>query len=345
MNPYEILGLNNSCSIEDIEKAYRDHAKKYHPDLNQDNPDAEKTFKKVQSAYELLKRIKTNGNDGGESFKFRSRSGFNDFDFGINEFFSKSLFKGRNIQIKVEISLSEVLSGCNKKVIVKRRIPCTICSGQGFSDFINCEDCSGEGFVQINQPPFVVKRGCSSCGGTGRINVKKCSFCSGLGYSSHEDKDVNIKIPPGIENGAQLVFSGEGEPSLKSGKHGDLIVIISVKSNPFFKREGPNINLEVPVSYTQLLFGADIVVPCITDERIILKVPAFCSPTARFKIRGKGLPYKGSIGDMIISLKLEVPKEINDEYKQCLESLASLEKKYITTGRDQWSKKFDQNKE
>lgn len=340
MNPYEVLGINSDSTIEEVEKAYRLLVKKYHPDLNQTDPNASKKFKEIQTSYELVKKLKKSNNPF-EGVRFNTKSGFNDFDINVNDFFSGSVFKGMNIQSKIELSLKEVLTGCKKELKIKRRSVCSTCSGQGFSDFVSCEGCKGTGVSEIRQPPFTLNRPCKFCDGSGKTNVRKCTSCSGKGYSSYEERNIEVTILPGVEHGSQIKLEGEGEISLKGGKSGDLIVLVSVKSDPLFKREGSHINLEVPVSYSQLVLGCDIIVPCITDEKIILKVPPSTQPSTKFRIKGKGLPYRGIIGDMVVFFKLEVPKEIDEKYKECIKSLSFFEEKYITCSRKKWAENFN----
>jgi molecular chaperone DnaJ len=344
MNPYEVLGVSSSASLDEIEESYRTLVKKIHPDINQDDPEASNKFKEVQNAYDLLKKLKGSSSSSFEGMRFRNRSGFTDFEINVNEFFSKSSFKGRNIQAKVEVSLSEVLSGSNKELLIKKRLVCTDCSGHGFSDFVSCEECNGEGSINIKQSPFNLSGPCGFCGGTGRINIKKCSTCSGRGYSSYEEKNIKVEVPSGVEHGSQIILPGEGERSLKGGKDGDLIILVTIKNDNFFRREGSQLYLEVPVSYTQLVFGCELTVPCITGETILLKVPPSTSTSTKFRIRGKGIPYRGSIGDMLITLKLEIPKEVSEDYKSCLETLSFLEKKNITNSRKKWIENFRKEK-
>lgn len=339
MNPYNVFGLDSSASLEDIEKTYRDLAKKYHPDLNQGDISSAEKFKDVQKAYELLKKVKSSGSFDAR-FKFRSKGSFNDIEVDVNDFFSNSFFKGRNIQSKVEIDLVEVLTGTKKEIKLKKKVVCVSCSGQGFSDFVSCEGCDGKGITQTDQLPFTLNRPCNFCGGTGKINVKKCVSCSGKGYSSYEEKLIEVSIPSGVDHGTQIVIAGEGEPSLKGGKNGDLTVLIVLKNDPLFKRSGSSILLDIPVSYTQLVLGCTLTIPCVSGEKVLLRVPASTQPSSKFRVKGKGLPYKSDIGDMIVHLKLEVPKTIDEDYKKCLEGLSFLEKKYITVGRSSWIEKF-----
>lgn len=336
MNPYEILGINKSATQQDVDKAYRESAKKYHPDINPNNLEAEKKFKEIQSAYELVNKI--NKGNAYESMNFRSRrSKDKDFHFSMDDFFGNSVFKGRNIQIKIEIELVEVLSDCKKEVVLKKRKTCKECAGNGQADFVNCEQCQGNGYIYVYDPPLSIKKSCFSCSGLGRINIKKCSVCSGNGYDSYEDKKIEFSLPAGIEDGAHLIIAGEGEESLKGGAFGDAIIFVKVKESTLFKRDGSTINIEIPVSYTQLVLGCELTVPCLSGEKVLLKVPHGCQTQTRFRVKGKGLPKKGEIGDMIVNLRLEVPKEINEEYKKTLEDLSFLEKKYITSNRKQWN--------
>jgi len=333
MNPYEILGLEKaSATPEEIKKAYRDAAKKYHPDLNPNNAEAEKKFKEVQSAYELLTKKPNHG------MNFRNRNSPDmGFDFSMGDMFSNSVFKGRTLQTKVEIELVEVLTGCEKTITLKKNKKCGSCSGEGFTDSISCEHCAGKGSTQTFNPPFVMNIQCGVCNGLGKINIKKCDVCSGTGSDSFEEKSFKFNIPPGMENNSQLVFSGEGEESLKGGINGDLVVFVFVKEDPIFERDGHNITIEVPVCYTQLVFGCDLVVPSLTDEKINIKVPAGCQSYTKFRVRSKGVPFRGRIGDMVVSLKLETPKDIIDEdYKNLLLKLVDYENKNITPNREKW---------
>lgn len=197
--------------------------------------------------------------------------------------------------------------------------------------------------TQISDAPFVINQGCSSCGSTGKININKCTSCSGKGYSSYYEHTINIDIPQGVEHRSQLVFPEMGEPSLKGGKNGDLIIIVFIKEDDLFKRDGINICLDVPVSYTQILLGCNIELPCVTGEKVVFKIPQY-SNINKFKIKGKGIPGKGRIGDMIVNLRLDVPKNLNEEYKNCIDSLSFLEEKYISNvrkiGRKKSTKKY-----
>jgi len=330
VNPFEVLGIDRSSSPKDIDKAYKELAKKYHPDVCED-PDAEEKFKEIQSAYELL------SNKSSNNMHFRSRPTPPDFGF---EFFSHSVYKGRNIQQQVEIELKDVLTGCEKLISYKSSTICKDCD-RGYVDFLNCEQCGGTGQMQLLNGPFLIATSCNKCQGRGKIGIKKCEKCKGIGELGSEEKFVNITIPQGIESGMQLIFPGHGEESINGGIKGDLILVVFVKEHALYKREDANLIIEVPVSYTQLCLGCDLDVPCITGEMVTIKIPDKCQVGSKFKVKGRGIFSRGRIGDMIVCLKLEIPKNINKEYKEVLLKLSEMEKNWPSIGLQNWLKNID----
>lgn len=332
MNPFEVLGINHNATSKDIDSAYKELVKKYHPDLNPDDPEgAAKKFKEVQKAYELLNKTGSNN----INFKTR-RPPASDFGF---EFFSNSIYRGRNVQVKTEIELTDVLTGCEKTIKYKNTNICKDCN-RGFTDFLNCEQCNGTGQFNMSNGAFVISTMCSRCVGRGKIGIKKCNKCDGQGSTETEEKAINISIPPGVESGMQLIFSGHGEESLNGGINGDLIVTIFVKDHFLFKREDANLLAEVPISYTQLCLGGELKIPCITGEIAIVKIPEKSQVNTKFRVRGKGVFFKGKIGDMIISLKLDIPKDINQEYKNVLLKLSEMEQNWPSISQQNWLKNF-----
>lgn len=323
-NPYEILEVLPTSSPEDIDRAYRNLAKKYHPDLNPGDLNCIKKFKDIQNAYESLKKRKRN----------------NDFSFEVNNFFHKSSFKGKNIQSKIELTLKEVFTGCTKKIRVLRKNVCSSCSGSGCEDFLQCNGCGGTGVVQLVNPPFQINKDCNNCGGTGRINVKTCNNCAGTGFFGNQEHFLNVKIPKGVFNGSKIVLNGCGDVSSRpNGSEGDLIVIISVKDHPIFKREGFNIILDFPITYSKLILGSSIKVPCISGESILVDVPKF-SGLNKLRVKGQGLVSNSMIGDMIINLRLDVPKKIDENYKNCLKELSFFEESNESDFKKSWEEKF-----
>jgi molecular chaperone DnaJ len=271
-------------------------------------------------------------------------SGFNYNDI-VNEFFGGSNFKGRSIQFRVEISLKEVLTGCTKPITIKRRKKCLTCAGTGITGFSSCKNCQGSGFFKTQDSPFELQQACMVCGGTGKSDIVKCKDCLGQGFMvATEEKTINVKIPPGIENGMQIRIVGEGEPSLRhGGKAGDVIVFVLVKDFAPFSREGANLTLEVPVSYGQLCLGDSVEIPTLNEGVYLIKIPPGSQPNTKFRIKGKGLPIGGSFGDLIATVKVEVPKNLDEEYRKVLESLIKMEKEFITPRRKAWSEaKYEQ---
>jgi molecular chaperone DnaJ len=350
-DPYEVLGIQKNATEEEIKKAYKTAARKHHPDANQGDAEAEVRFKEVQSAYDILsdpRKKMLHDNGGSSSMHFRRRSGpvptgagFS-YEEVMEEFFGGGKFRGRNVTVRLEIELKEVITGCQKHIKIKKRKPCVGCRGEGFTDFKNCNACSGTGFVQTFDAPFEMRHACKSCGGSGKYNIVKCADCAGTGLlPGFYEEELDVNIPAGIDSGMQIRYSGRGEQSVRSGgTPGDVIIFILVKDHSVFTREGPNILVEVPVSYTQLVLGGEIQIPSLAEGILKVKVPAGSQSHTKFRVKGRGLPVgNGMIGDLIATVKTETPKIIDEEYKKVLEQLAELESKNVTPRREQWVKK------
>lgn len=350
---YEILGITRSATVEEIGKAYRRLAFAHHPDRNPGDAESCERFKEVAGAYETLSDpVKKSFYDGGgaPNMHFRRRKspgaatpppGYS-FEDVMSDFFGGSTFKGRNITVRIEIEFKEVLTGCTKHIKVKKRKRCTGCAGQGFTGFQPCSHCEGTGATKVVDAPFEMRTACPACAGTGKASVVKCGDCLGSGYlPGFHEKALEIVIPAGIENGMQVRLAGEGEESLRGGgRPGDVMIFVLVKDHPIFNREGPNLTVEVPVSYTQLVLGGEVEIPTLAEGALKVKVPNGSQSHTKFRLKGKGFPTgKGSVGDLIATLKIETPKTFAEDYKKVLEQLAELEKKNITPRREQWAKK------
>lgn len=351
-DPYEVLGVAKTATEDEIKKAFKQGAKKNHPDMNPGDEAAADRFKEISSAYEILSDpVKKAQYDRGGQTPFRRRTnpgwrnsspppGFS-FEEVMAEFFGGSKLKGRNITFRLEIELKEVFTGCKKYIKLKKRKPCIGCRGEGTTDFKVCTACSGVGFVQTFDPPFEMRHTCKSCNGTGKWDIVKCSDCAGTGLlPGFYESDLEVPIPSGIESGAQLRFQGQGEEPVRSnGIAGDVMVFVLVKDHPIFTREGANLNVEIPISYTQLALGAEIDIPTLVDETISVKIPPGSQSHTKFRIKGKGLPSSRGVGDLVATVKIETPKNIDDEYKKALEQLSELERQNVTPRREQWKKK------
>lgn len=341
-DPYAVLGISKTATKEEITKAYRQGAKTHHPDVNPGDADAERRFREIQEAYDILSNPSKRAEyeSGGMNFRRREAGMGSPFSDMMNDFFGASTFRGRNVQVRLEITLEEVYSGCKKTVKIKSKPKCETCKGQGVVSSESCSECKGEGFVKIHNAPFEFRKNCSTCSGTGKINPVPCNDCSGMGTKSgvHE-KEISVDVPCGIDSGMQIRMQGYGEESLKGGRQGDLVVYIVVKDHDLFSRDGIDLLLDVPVSYTQLALGCDLEIPTITNERLALKVPPGTQTHSKFKLRGKGLPVpQGYVGDLIVTLKVETPKTLSAEYVEVLNKLATHEMQQIDPKRSNWQK-------
>lgn len=349
---YELLGVSKTATEEEIKKGYRKAAQANHPDVNPDDPEAKKKFQEIQEAYETLsdpsKRARYNayGATGSAPYARRNprESSFEFHKSMFEEFFGGSSYKGRNLSVKLEIDFKEAFLGCEKQIVINKRKKCTGCQGKGFSSFKNCETCKGNGFKITSNGPFEVRSQCEVCSATGKVDVVKCLDCSGTGnLPGYFEQTLNVQIPSGIQNGMQVRLAGQGEESVNGGVSGDVIIFVTVKDHPLFFREGINLSLDVPVSYSQLVFGDEIEIPTLTGESLKVKVPAGSQSHTKLKIKGRGYNSgMGNFGDLIATLKLEIPKNIDDGYKEVVQNLAEIEKNVVTPRREQWLKKVQE---
>ena len=353
---YEVLGLQKGASQEEIKKAYRSLAKKYHPDVNKE-PGAEEKFKEINEAYDTLsdeqKKARydqfgfddpTQGFGGGASGfgGFGGGSGFGGFDDIINQFFGggarrtsgNSPRQGNDIEKQMNISFDEAVYGCKKKIRLTVDEECIHCGGTGAdskNDVRTCSKCNGRGRVIMRQQTIFgytnVETTCPDCGGKGKIITKKCSECGGKGRV-RKTKDVEVSIPAGMQNGMTLRMEGYGEAGLNGGPNGDLYITFNVGEHPNFKRDGLDIILAIPLSYTQAALGDTIEVPTI-DGNVSLKIPAGTQPGTKLRMRGRGTKNpKGGVqrGDQIVICNVVVPTNLTQEEKELITKLGQCEK-------------------
>lgn len=352
---YEVLGISKGASQDEIKKAFRSLARKYHPDINKE-PGAEEKFKEINEAYETLgdeqKRARydqygfddpTQGFGGGSGFQGFSSQGFGGFEDILNSFFgggssrgssSYGPRKGKDVEKSMTISFEDAVFGCKKTIRLTVDDECTSCGGTGAyskSDIHTCSKCNGSGFVYMKQQSIfgtsTVKAVCPNCKGKGKEITKKCDVCGGKGRI-RKTKDVEVKIPAGIDNGMTLRMEGYGEAGYDGGPNGDLFIAFSVIPHKNFSREGSDIFLTIPLSFTQAALGDSIEVPTITGN-VNLKIPAGTQSGTRFKLRGKGVPNPkngGSVGDQYVTVQLQTPTNLSDNEKKLFEQLGSVEK-------------------
>jgi molecular chaperone DnaJ len=316
-NYYEILGVSKESSSDDIKKAYRNLAKLYHPDKNPNNSEAEENFKQVSEAYETLSDPeKKNRYDNAERF---SGFGFN------NTGRQRPIRVGEIIKLNVKLTLEEIFSGVKKTYKFKRNDICSSCDGHGGTDIITCSTCNGSGILvqTFNTPIGYIRQAieCPDCNGSGQTYKNKCDVCNGDGVNL-VDETVEINVPYGVLDGATFIMGGKGH-AIKSGRHGDLYIVINELPHHKFIRDGNNLKIKLNLSYPQLVLGDKVEVETIDGSRIRVNIPEFSQVDTNLKVIGKGMAeFKGSNrGDMIITLGVNIPKKIDDETRDVLEKL------------------------
>ncbi|MDD4766519.1 MAG: molecular chaperone DnaJ [Desulfotomaculaceae bacterium] len=344
---YELLGVSRNASADEIKKAYRKLARKYHPDANPDDPNAETKFKEVSEAYVVLsdpeKRVNYDryGHAGVDGQGFGGFNGFGDLGgFGdiFDMFFggagrrrSDGPEKGADIKTELEITLQEAAFGLEREIKVTRTEGCSTCGGSGAaagSKPRTCNACKGVGQVQFAQnTPFgriVQSRPCDRCRGKGTIIEKPCPTCRGTGQNRRL-RSINVKVPPGVDNGSRLRVAGEGEPGSKGGPRGDLYVYIHVKPHKVFRRDGDDLICEMPISFVQAALGDELEVPTL-EGTAILKLPEGTQTDTIFRMKGKGVPNVSGYGrgDQHVLVKIITPTKLSDKQKTLLKEFAKL---------------------
>ncbi|MCB1120037.1 MAG: molecular chaperone DnaJ [Verrucomicrobiae bacterium] len=351
---YELLGVEKNVTADELKKAYRKQALKYHPDRNPDDKDAEEQFKKVSHAYEVLKDPEKRaaydrygpqafegggmGAGGGGGFHdpfdiFRevyegSGGGFGGiFDelFGGGRSSQGGARAGANLQYDLQISLEEAAAGVQKEISFRRAVACDACNGSGAEPGTSkktCNTCGGVGQVTSSRGFFRVKQTCPTCHGTGSIIETPCKKCSGEGRVMKASQST-VKVPAGVDTGSRLRLSGMGEAGTGGGPTGDLIIVIHVKDHDIFDREGDDLYCQIPIKFTLAALGGSIDVPTL-NGRATLKIPSGTQSGTTFRMRKKGvLSLRGhGNGDQYVTVHVEVPKSLSGKQKDLLEQFA-----------------------
>ncbi len=343
---YKILGVNKNATQEEIKKAFRQLALKYHPDRNPGDKQAEEKFKEINEAYSCLsdpeKRANYDRYGTAEGFGYgtgfgagTTYGGFNDiFEDIFEDFFGafggfkkQRPTKGADLRYNLNITLEEAYSGVDKTIEILKWQTCDTCSGGGAAPGttpISCPYCKGTGHIRYQQGFFSVSKTCGKCHGNGKIIQKPCPSCKGEGRVRVK-KELSVKIPAGVDNGSRLRLSGEGEPGIYGGPAGDLYVVISVDEHPFFKRDGLDIYCNIPISFTKAVFGGEIEVPTLNGT-VKLKIPAGTPSGKSFHLKAKGMPkiMSSQRGDQIVSVYIDVPKKLTPRQKELLEEFEQI---------------------
>jgi molecular chaperone DnaJ len=341
---YEVLGVPRNASDQEIKSAYRKLALKYHPDRNPSDKEAEERFKEAAEAYSVLqdpekrRRYDAYGHAGlgGAAGAGFDPTIFADFGDILGDFFGfGDVFGGRrrggprrgvDLRYNLELSFEEAAFGTETHIQIPRAETCRTCGGSGGaagSKPSACPSCGGSGQITFQQGFFSVARTCGRCRGAGRIVTNPCKECGGEGHVQ-VDRKLQIKIPPGVDNGSQLRLSGEGEAGAAGGPPGDLYVVLRVQEHPFFRREGASLFCDIPVTVPQAALGGAVEVPTLEGGKAKLTLPEGTQSGASFRVRGQGVPHLGSKGrgDLHVTVHVVVPTKLNAEQRRLMEQLA-----------------------
>ena len=348
---YEVLGLERGASEQELKSAYRKLAKKFHPDANPGDADAEKNFKEVSEAYEALKDPQKRaaydqfghaafdgmgGRGGGPGFGPDFASSMSDiFDDLFGEFMGgrrdgrrSSSERGSDLRYNMSITLDEAFSGKTAEIRVPTSVTCDACSGTGAkpgTSPVTCPTCGGHGKVRATQGFFTIERPCPNCHGRGEIIKDPCTSCGGAGRITKE-RTLSVNIPAGVEDGTRIRLAGEGEAGLRGGPTGDLYIFLSIEPHPIFQRDGSDIFCRVPISMTTAALGGQIEVPTVDGTISRVKIPEATQSGKQFRLKSKGMPVLRSklTGDMYIQVEVETPTNLSKRQREILEEFQKL---------------------
>ena len=347
---YDILGVNKSASKDEIKKAYRKLALKYHPDKTKGDKSSEEKFKEASEAYHVLsdEKRKTNYDQFGHAaFESGGGQGFGNFDFGgsfsdiFEDFFGDDIFgssrssrrrssnRGNDLRYDINIDLEDAYKGTSKKINYTTYKKCKTCSGNGAkpgSKPSACGYCGGQGKVRSSQGFFTIQQTCPRCSGEGEKITNPCNNCSGIG-KTQSNESVSVKIPKGVDDGTRIRLAGKGEAGSKGGSNGDLYLFVSVEPHSIFKRSEENLYYELPISIADATLGTTVEVPSIDGGKTKIKIPSGTQSGKQLRLRGKGMPIlrRNISGDLYIRIITEVPTSLTKRQKELLSEFKTLE--------------------
>lgn len=363
---YETLGIERSASGETVKKAFRKLAMQYHPDRNPGDNDAEHRFKEINEAYDVLKdedkraaydrfghAAFENGGPRGNGGGFSEGSFADIFDDLFGDFMGgrqrgQSRTRGADLRFDLEITLEEAHNGKDASITVPSSVACDECHGSGSaagSEPKVCRTCDGRGKVRSQQGFFMIERTCPTCQGVGQTIANPCRPCSGSGRVRKE-RTLQVKIPPGVDDGTRIRLGGEGEAGLRNGQSGDLYIFLSLKPHRLFKRDGPHIFCRVPIPMTKAALGGEVEIPTIDGARAKITLPAGTQSGKQFRLRGKGMNTLNNQGrgDMIVETAVETPVNLTKRQKELLkefeaeggEDTSPETKSFFTRVKEAW---------
>ena len=357
---YAALGVSKDASADEIKKAYRGLARKYHPDVNEGDAAAADRFKEISEAYDVLSDETARreydearalfgsgraypgtgwGGDGGIGGVnigdiFGGGGGMGDIFqsvFGAAEGRRSAARRGRDLETEVRIPFAEAVGGTTVAVRLSRETTCGTCSGSGArpgTTARTCPVCSGSGHVNRSAGAFALSEPCRECRGRGRIVDDPCPTCVGAG-SVTKTKTLNVRVPAGVKDGQRIRLAGRGETGVAGGPSGDLFVIVHVEPHPLFGRKGDHLTLTAPVTFSEAALGADITVPTLGGAPVTLKVPAGTSTGRTFRVRGRGVPKsEGKPGDLLVTVEVAVPQRLDAHARELLRAYADATKSH-----------------
>jgi molecular chaperone DnaJ len=348
---YSILGVQKGASDDELKKAFRKLAMQYHPDKNHGNAEAEKKFKSINEAYDVLKdpqkraayerfghQAFQSGGMGQPGGGGPGAAGF-DFSGSFSDIFEDlfgdftggrrggrqpqtSAARGNDLRYNLDISLEDAFRGRQQTIKVTTSGVCEVCDGSGAekgSQAETCPTCNGRGVIRAQQGFFTVERGCSTCQGTGKVIKKPCKNCAGSGRVRKE-KSLSVSIPAGVEEGTRIRLAGEGEAGFRGGTPGDLYIFIAVRMHKIFKRDGANIYCSVPLKFATASLGGSVEVPTIDGGRVKVNIPEGTQTGHQFRLKGKGMSVLRSSarGDMYIEVQVETPVNLSKKQREIL---------------------------